>query len=247
MNVDYKISPVATSKDQIVQPKLAEAGVIPKLNTSTIIIGQSGSGKTVLLHNLMTRPEFYKGVFDKIFLISPTCESDDVQRSLDVPESCRFTDLSQGVEALKLIEASQEARIKKVGSGVAPKYCIICDDCAGDNSFMTSKEFISLFIRSRHYNTTVFFLSQHFKRIPKICRLQASYLVFFAVSNTEAQVLAEEFAPPGVPTKQFMKLIDDTLKERFDFLSINMRSPWEERFRKGLSMAIDLDLYRKSI
>jgi hypothetical protein len=43
---------------------------------------------------------------------------------------------------------------------------------------------------------TVFFLTQHFKRLPKICRLQAAFLIFFAVSNTEAQVLAEEFAPP---------------------------------------------------
>jgi ABC-type lipoprotein export system ATPase subunit len=60
-------------------------------------VGQSGSGKSVLLHNLMTRPEFYKDAFDKTFLISPTGESDDVQKQLLIPEACRFTDLTETV------------------------------------------------------------------------------------------------------------------------------------------------------
>lgn len=246
MNVEYEIKPVETSKDKIKQPKLAEDGVIPRLNTSTIIVGQSGSGKSVLMHNLMTRPEFYNknAFFDKIILISPTGESDDVQKALQIPESCTFTDLAEAIGALKTIESFQEAAIKEKGSDGAQKLCIILDDCVGDVKFMGSKEFTSLFIKSRHYNCTVFFLTQHFKRVPKICRLQASYLIFFAVSQTESEVIAEEFAPPGVPKKQFLRLIDDTLKNRFDFLSINMKAPWESRFRKGLGMAIDLNQYK---
>lgn len=72
MNKDYKIEPVRTSKDLIKHPALSEEMVIPKLCTSTILVGKSGSGKSVLLHNLMTRKEFFAGHFDKIFLISPT-------------------------------------------------------------------------------------------------------------------------------------------------------------------------------
>ena len=72
MNQDYKIEPVKTSKDSIKHPKLSEEGVIPKLCCSTILVGKSGSGKSVLLHNLMTRKEFFHGHFDKVFLISPT-------------------------------------------------------------------------------------------------------------------------------------------------------------------------------
>ena len=72
MNQDYEIRPVQTSKDSIRHPKLSEEGVIPKLCCSTILVGKSGSGKSVLLHNLMTRKEFFAGHFDKIFLISPT-------------------------------------------------------------------------------------------------------------------------------------------------------------------------------
>ena len=50
---------VKTIKDQIVHPKLSEDGVIRKLSTSTILVGRSGSGKSVLLHNLLTQPEFF--------------------------------------------------------------------------------------------------------------------------------------------------------------------------------------------
>ena len=80
MDKDYEIKPVATSKDQIKHPLLAEQGVIPKLNTSTILVGKSGSGKSVLLHNLLTRSEFFDKYkyFDNIFIISPTAECDDI-------------------------------------------------------------------------------------------------------------------------------------------------------------------------
>jgi len=246
MNVEYKIEPVKTAKDQIKSPPLAEQGVIPKLNTSTVIVGKSGSGKTVLLANLITDPKFYGGgkYFDKIFLISPTGCSDDVQKSLKIPPSLIFTNLKEAVQALKKIEEYQEKQIQEKGAANAPKFCVICDDCIGDNKFMASTEFINLFIKARHYNITVFFLSQHFKRLPKICRLQASHLYFFAISNTEAEALAEEFAPPGMAKKSFMRLIDDVLNEPYQFLSISMKHGWSERFRRGLAMVIDLEEYK---
>ena len=113
MNKDYDIKPVKTSKDAIVHPKLSEEGVIPKLNCSTVLVGKSGSGKTVLLHNLLTRKEFFHGHFDKTFLISPTGETDDVQKALNIPPSCVFTDLLEATQCLDRIERFQEAEIKK--------------------------------------------------------------------------------------------------------------------------------------
>ena len=93
MNKIYKIEPVKTSKDAIQHPKLSEEGVIPKLCCSTVLVGKSGSGKSVLLQNLMTRKEFFAGHFDKVFLISPTGEADDVQKALNVSPNCVFTDM----------------------------------------------------------------------------------------------------------------------------------------------------------
>jgi hypothetical protein len=244
MNVDYKISPVKTQKDEVTHPKLSLEGVIPKLNTSNILVGKSGSGKSVLLHNLLVRPQFYKGHFDKTVLISPTGESDDVQRALKIKPSLVFTDLQEAVQAIGVIERVQEALIKEKGAKLAPKVCVVLDDCAGDTKFMASKEFVNLFIKSRHYNITVFFLTQHFKRLPRIARLQASTLYFYALSNSELEVLADEFAPPGCSKKAFMKTVDEALSEPYSFLCVNMREPWSTRFRCGLAMVIPIEKFR---
>ena len=246
MDKVYKIEPVPTSKDEIKHPPLSEAGVIPKLCTSSILVGKSGSGKSVLLHNLLMRPEFFNKYqhFDKIFIVSPTAETDDIQRGLDLPSSCIFTDMEEAVTALEKIEAYQSEQIKKLGSGKAKKICIIFDDVIGHTKLMNNPVFISAFIKSRHYNFTVFLCSQHFRKIPKICRMQASYLCFFAISNNEAEMLAEEFAPPQMKKDAFLQMISDTLKEPYSFLTINMRSPWETRFRRGLAEPINLDAYR---
>ena len=47
MDKVYKIEPVPASKDEIKHPPLSVAGVIPGLNSSTILVGKSGSGKSV--------------------------------------------------------------------------------------------------------------------------------------------------------------------------------------------------------
>ena len=246
MNVEYTIQPVKTTKEKIKQPVLADAGVIPKLNTSTLLIGKSGSGKSVLMHNLLTRKEFFnKGeYFDRVILISPTGESDDIQKSMGIDESMVFTDMEEAENALKILQRVQEEDVKQNGSDGASKVCVIMDDVASQAKFMRSEAFISLFIRSRHFNCTVFLLSQHFKIIPKICRLQASQMYFFAVSNTESECLCEEQAPPKMKKRNFMRLVDDTLREPYSFLSICLKSPWETRFRRGLAMVINLDEYR---
>jgi hypothetical protein len=246
MNILYNIQAPETRKDKVKQPHLADAGVIPKLNTSTLIIGKSGSGKSVLMHNLLTRKEFYNKdqYFDRVILISPTGESDDIQTSMHIDSSMVFTDMEEAENALKILQSVQEEDVKENGSDKASKVCVILDDVASQSKFMRSEPFISLFIRSRHFNCTVFLLSQHFKIIPKICRLQASQMYFFAVSNTESECLCEEQAPPKMKKRNFMRLVDDALREPFSFLSICLKSPWETRFRKGLAMVINLDEYR---
>ena len=173
--------------------------------------------------------------------------------------------MDEAIKALDKIEKHQEEQIKKLGSGAAQKYCIIFDDVVGHVKLMNSPQFIGAFIKARHFNFSVFLCSQHFKRVPRICRLQSSYLCFFALSNSECEVLCEEFAPPQMKRDNFLRMIDDTLsKEPYSFLTINMKAPWETRFRKGahrrtitshahshthigLAQVINLDSYRGKV
>lgn len=248
--MDLSIKLVPTEKDSIQHPHLAShpLGIIPKLNSSLLLVGKSGSGKSTLLANLVADPRFYGGKksFDLMFLISPTGLADDVQKALKIPESQVFTDLmGEGIPALARIHAHQEDEIKKYGAGKAKKILVIFDDCVGDTKFMREKSFVQSFIACRHYNCTTILCSQHFTRIPRVCRLQANYLAFFQVSNSEAELLAEEFAPPRMKKKAFLQLVDDAMSEKHSFLGINMKQPWESRFRRNLDEVINLDYYRQ--
>jgi len=180
-----------------------------------------------------------------MFLISPTGLADDVQKALGVPPKQCYTDLhGEAIPALEAIHKFQADEIEKKGAHKAKQVLVIFDDVVGDPKFLKEPCVIKSFIASRHYNQTTVLNTQHFKRVPRAARMQASFLCFFALSNSEAEMVTEEYAPPKMTKKQFMRLIDDTLTEEFSFLTINMRVPWASRFRAGLGEIINLDWYR---
>jgi hypothetical protein len=49
---------------------------LPRHPFSMLNIGQKSSGKTTLISNLLSKPEFFKGKFNRIIFISPTASSD---------------------------------------------------------------------------------------------------------------------------------------------------------------------------
>ena len=237
------IRPLPTSKDKIKQPKLAASDdmYIPPLGSSVIISGKSGSGKSTLLANLLKEKRFYDGWFDKTFIFSPTANGDDVQRSLNIPSKYVFTDLSEAPELLQVILKSQQQKLDGGDKAhTAPQYAIIFDDVIGDTKFMNTPEFTKCFYQVRHVNCTTFICTQHFKRVPRVCRLQANFIFFFQGSQSEVDTVVDEFAPPMYSRREFTQLVHDATREDFSFLTINMKVGWEKRFRRNLDTFIPL-------
>jgi hypothetical protein len=250
-SLDLSIKEIPTSKDKIEQPELAadDRMFIPRLGFSVIISGKSGSGKSTLLANLFTDPRFYgpseekpKGWFDKIFLFSPTANGDDVQKSLNIDKKHVFTDLDEGPELLEIILNSQQKKIEKAdGAHKVEQFAIIFDDIIGDTQFMNERAFTRCFYQVRHVNCTTFICTQHFNRVPRVCRLQANFIFFFQGSQSEVETIVEEFAPPQYSKNEFRQLVTEaTGKNKFDFLTINMKVGWDLRFRRNLDEFIQL-------
>ena len=245
------IEQIPTSKDKIEQPELAahEDMFIPPLGSSCIISGKSGSGKSTLLANLFRDERFYgpgkhtpHGWFDKIFLFSPTANGDDVQKSLGVDKKYVFTDLDEAPELLEVILQSQQKKHDVAeGADKVEQYAIIFDDVIGDVQFMNEKAFTQCFYQVRHVNCTTFICTQHFKRVPRICRLQANFVYYFQGSASEVEVVVEEFAPPQYSKNEMRQMITDATKEDFSFLTICMKKGWDKRFRKNLDEFIHLE------
>lgn len=249
--MDLSIKQIETSKDDIQQPELAahEDMYIPPLGSSVVISGKSGSGKSTLLANLLLDERFYgpsktkpNGWFDKIFLFSPTANGDDIQKSLKIPKKYVFTDLSEAPELLTTILDSQQEKIDEAdGADKVKQYCIIFDDIIGDVAFMKEKSFTRCFYQVRHVNCTTFICTQHFKRVPKICRLQANFVFFFQGSAAEVEVIVEEYAPPMYSKKEFTQIVNENTSGKHDFLTINNKIETAKRFRKNLGEIIQLD------
>ena len=157
-----KIVPYPTNKHKIQQRPMMEADIIPRHASSVIFNGRSGSGKSNLLINLLTRPEFYgpqkegeKSYFDLIFLFSPTAHGgDDLVQFLNLPP--KRIDTTLDTKKLDHILETQQKLIETKGLLKSPKILIIFDDCQSDAKFLSTKSFLRCFIQCRHLNISTF-------------------------------------------------------------------------------------------
>jgi hypothetical protein len=237
--MDLKIRKRKSRKDQIKQPDLSEQDIIPRLGTSTILNGQTGSGKTNLLLNLVTESRFLGDAFDQRYLFSPTAEGDDMQKELKVPKNHVFIDLKKAPKIIGMLDKTQTESVKKVGPVKAKQVANFFDDFISYPEFCRSPEFIQAFIAGRHKNFTNFACTQSWTKVPRACRLQAKNIFFFEGSQSEVELLAEEFTPARLSKRDFMAMVQWATSEPFAFLYINMSVTAETRFRKNLDHVID--------
>ena len=235
---DLTVKPIENnSKDKIENPELSNLNIIPKLLTSSLIVGRSGSGKSILMNFMLNNPNMFQGWFDLIVLISPTCTTDDVQMSFNADEC--VDDLNEADEFLNKLMALQKTKIEEYGAKDAPKICVVFDDVIG-HKFLNTSSFTACFTRCRHYNFTVFCLSQQYKSIPKKCRLQANNLMFFKSSDTESQCVVDDHTPPNYSKKKFLNVIQEANGDDHSFLYINMKEPFNKRYRKNFDEIISI-------
>ena len=236
-----------SNKHKIKERQSMTENIIPRLGTSTIINGKSGSGKTNLLLNLYLKKEFWgkqkesdkTGYFDLTFFFSPTAESDDLPEYMNIDKKRIVTEDFEN--KLEHIFTVQDRIIKTKGLDKSPKILLIYDDMQADQRFLRSKIFMRSFIANRHSNTTTIFLGQSFTKTPRVCRLQASNIMIFPSSESEIALLVDEYCPPNTTNKQFYELVKHATKEKYNFLHINMKADPEQRFRKNLNIILSID------
>lgn len=238
-NNPLSIKPFATSKSKIKHTPYQSELIIPKHPFACIFNGRSGSGKSQLMVNLMARPQFYKGYFDIIFLVSPTAGAmDDLVQHLNLPVK-RIINVLDPKTITKIMKV-QEELINKRGIDRAPKMLIIYDDCQSNERFLRSKPVIQSFIAGRHFNISVILCSQSWTRTQRVCRLQCSNVFFFPGTESEVELLQNEFCPPNTSKSDFRALIKHATSEPYNFLHINMKASVKDRYRKNLDTMLRL-------
>lgn len=231
-----KIKEIKIGNQKIKQCPLATAGAIPSHPHRSYLIGSSGSGKTNLLLNLLTRDGFYKDWYDTICVLSPTALNLD----MSYKELEKKTKYVQGKDlfyfdcdenVLKtILDMQQETDNKK-------KVLVVLDDFVSNKKFTNSDQLLKFATMSRHFNVSMMVLSQCYYLVPKSVRLNLSAIYYFKGNAQETETIAEMYCPGGYSKKEFVKLIEKATDEPYSFIHINTHIPLHgkiPRYRKCL-------------
>lgn len=236
---DLKIIPYQIDKNDQKLPQLMREDVIPRHPFRMLNSGASGSGKSMLVLNLLQRKNFMKDFFDEIFLFSPTARGDQIQQLLDLSEDNICDELNDsGIEQLDYVFEKQNELVEEMGYLNSPKVLIIFDDVISSPRFMNSNTFKRCFIQGRHINLSVIINTQKYHAIPRTMRLNCTDVAFFPSSQSEVARIAEEFTPPSKTVKQFTVLVNYATAEPYNFLYINTRA--KRKYRKNLDVYLGI-------
>lgn len=132
----------------------------------SIISGPPGSGKSHLINSLFSKkPRILRNIFNRVYLFIPAISWDSVERSpfQQLEQYGRiFHDLSELENLLPELEQNKEQNFES---------CVIIDDF-GDvlNQREIQQLLNKLMIKSRHYKTNVYILTQTAFQLPKELR-----------------------------------------------------------------------------
>ena len=232
---DLEIKVIPTSKHDIKQLPLAEEGYLPRHPFRLICCGRSGSGKTMLVLNLIQR--FFKDYYD-YYIISPTAgELDDSYEVLELPKE-HFFHPENAVEVLERLFEIQEEKIDEKGiDGVKP-VLVVFDDTV---SYPITKEpqFVRTFVMCRHYGMSLILNTQSWNRlVPRPVRLQASHVALFAAPLSEVEIFTQEYCAPGYTKRKFIREIYEPATDGYNFLYVDTTLPLNHpvgRYRKNLT------------
>lgn len=247
MSSRFKIEPIETAKSKTPLKAVMKQGILPKFPFSFMISGRSGSGKTNLLMNILSRKEFLKGYFHYTIVYSPTAgKFDDSYNVLNLPQENFKNDFSE--QDLENLIQSRKDLIDKKGIEWVTKnsrVLIILDDVIANRDFLNSPQALKMFALLRHYQVAIIVLMQSYNKLPRALRINANAVAIFPSSQSEVEVLLDEITPAGLKKKEFQKVIEYCTDGRYDFLYINNHADPDKRVRKNLDQIINLDDYKK--
>ena len=156
-----------------------------------LICGNSGSGKTNMLYHMLMKPLLF---YDQIHLYGKNLEQQKYQDMIST-----FDDISQSVGYNVLVCSNDDiVPVENLMDDTAQKI-VIFDDYVCDKN---QKPLIDYFIRGRHKNCSVIYLSQSFYGTPKDIRLNCSHFCIYEFpSSNERNLISREL---GVDKDQYI-------------------------------------------
>ena len=226
------IKPIKLKEYEVKQSKY---NVASKLPIRSIILGPSGSGKSILLQNMIL--DIYKNCFSRVFIFSPSINVDyqtwepvkkyldkEVNDSEDQGDTFYFDHYDE--EGLFKIIDTQRKIIeyqKKHNHHKLFSVLIVVDDFADDVKFSRNSKLLhSLFTRGRHSQISTVVATQKFNALSPIIRVNASDLYVFRLRNySDLQAFLDEVSAIA-DKNSILEMYSMATDEPFCFLTVKL-------------------------
>ena len=224
--------------------------VAPRIPFSMVITGQSGSGKTVLLSNLIL--DIYKGCFSRIFIWSSSIDLDSVwtpvkkyiEKDLNVnPEKEKVYFDTFNIDEMQKVLDLQHKINQFQKKNEHPKLfsvLFLIDDFIDQASFAKHNNLLNaLYIKARHYGVNIISSSQKYNGLSTTIRTNSRQLIFFKLRNyKEVESVLDELAGVLISKKAMsdmkslhqakqllLEIYNVATEEPFSFLFVNLMQP----------------------
>ena len=252
------IKPVKFACDDISDMTHIPPDPLPKKNFFMYIVGSPNSGKTTLFFNLThakhekvklkdltnnykyKKPQFYREVFDKVYMFSCSLATMDMDKILIPTEQINGD--YDGELLASIIEFEKE-------SALNPNTLFIFDDCIKSicKKGSNNQDILHKLILNRRQCTTnsdcdksagnsIMILSQKYNLLPLTLRNAISDLIIFRTNNNKEKYnIWEEFGQ-ALDYSEFKKLLDYVWDEKFNFLYIKPNESVNKQFYKNFDL-----------
>jgi hypothetical protein len=184
----------------------------PKKCFRMLIFSPSNSGKSNLIKNLITRPEFgYTNYYQKnIFLFSPTIRIDPIWNDISLPQTHLYDEWDEKTVTNILAYSSKHG-----GS------LLVLDDMINSADAVNGKRgnlLKKIFYQGRNHKVSIILVSQKLKDIPLGVRINSTHIICFNLRNRneEDAFLEENNYIDNLPTKYAL-----ATSQKYNFLYIN--------------------------
>jgi hypothetical protein len=204
--------------------------LLPKHPARILICGTSGAGKSNLLSVMLLK----QLVWDKIYCFSRHLEQSKYlflhNHLTNIEDSFKKSNLN-----IKILEAWENVldKLPKVEDlDKSYRNLIIIDDFAVSSKKEMDK-ISDLFVRGRHKNTTIIFLTQLYFKCSRDVKLNCSHIILFQSYNKRELSSLSADLGSDLPKGEFQRLYNTILSKKYNFMVIdNTTIKKELRYRE---------------
>ena len=228
------IKPIRTKEYEVPKSRYSQVGSLP---TRSILLGPSGSGKSILLQNMIL--DIYKNLFQRIYIFSPSIDVDyqtwepvktyiekDLKIKHTTEEPIYFSEYNSE-ELEKIINTQRKVTEfqKKKNHKKLYQILIVIDDFANSVEFSRhSKLLHSLFTRGRHSQISTIVATQKFTALHPIIRVNASELFVFRLRNYQDLECFINEVSALIDKRSLLEMYNMATNEPYSFLYCKLTS-----------------------